>query len=324
MVREVDERILRLARRLHRKNNLKFPVPVEDLVRSYADLKFIDMPFDIDGLCMDLKAIGTRTKVFVKKGGYRTRQRFTLAHELGHILIPWHTGNIIDHTDLNGDIDLLYWFMEGEANAFASELLMPEDCVRNYIKEYHDIRELIEGVAEDLDVSIPAAIFRIFRFMPKNNIIGFSYSEHDDKRYVVRSPGTKVRISDSSLFDDEELDSFHNGEVFNFNIGPYCIRYATFPNHLDLPEIYDPRDWREILIECLSCFYDDIKSPRQRINGLISVVNSDLRSSVDERELYAQFIHRISGHAEFSMLLEKDIFHQFAAKRIKEFIEKKI
>lgn len=84
------------------------------------------------------------------------RQRFTIAHELGHFILG-HGGayrdNPVDFSIVNHDP------LEIAANRFAAELLMPEDVLRFLIvnKEISDIARL----ANDLQVSQIAMKYRL-------------------------------------------------------------------------------------------------------------------------------------------------------------------
>jgi Zn-dependent peptidase ImmA (M78 family)/DNA-binding XRE family transcriptional regulator len=61
----------------------------------------------------------------------RVRQRFTIAHELGHFLLGHHDNVHIDLTGLasHGDPPGFDWQAERSANEFAAELLMPAALV---------------------------------------------------------------------------------------------------------------------------------------------------------------------------------------------------
>jgi Zn-dependent peptidase ImmA (M78 family) len=96
-----------------------------------------------------------------------TRQRFTMAHELGHLILN-HKGNffidrgLINYRDSKSgtgeDIQ------EREANAFAAELLMPEEMLkRDFKKGIYDIEnpESMEKLANKYKVSVQALTFRL-------------------------------------------------------------------------------------------------------------------------------------------------------------------
>lgn len=101
------------------------------------------------------------------------RQRFTIAHELGHFLL--HKADGGDTVFLDKDFIVKYRSnkvysetelrQEQEANTFAASLLMPKEFIfRELNKE--DIRnlsesELIEKLALIFEVSVPAMTFRL-------------------------------------------------------------------------------------------------------------------------------------------------------------------
>lgn len=84
-----------------------------------------------------------------------TRGRFTMAHELGHVLLGHVRPGTKPKRDNNfnayGDWD------EVDANSFAAELLMPETYVRRAVEQGLGISEL----AEKFDVSPTAMRYRL-------------------------------------------------------------------------------------------------------------------------------------------------------------------
>lgn len=61
----------------------------------------------------------------------RYRVRFSLAHELGHIVMG-HLNDKITELARGGVADYIYWKMEGEANTFAGNLLAPPILIHQY------------------------------------------------------------------------------------------------------------------------------------------------------------------------------------------------
>lgn len=94
------------------------PVPIEAVAKFFGIhiIYYPKFPDSISGTIIkdeDLHAIG------VNDTHPRVRQRFTIAHELGHYMMGHDTSKILDDTfDKNSD-------QEKEANKFASEILMP-------------------------------------------------------------------------------------------------------------------------------------------------------------------------------------------------------
>jgi Zn-dependent peptidase ImmA (M78 family) len=109
----------------------------------------------------------------VNSNHHPNRQRFTIAHELGHIML--HRAKL-DSTVL---IDKNRNFIprdpvsaegtdrfEMQANAFASELLMPERLLKQVLSEsagdFHD-DEYLKSLAKKFKVSLAALQYRLAR-----------------------------------------------------------------------------------------------------------------------------------------------------------------
>lgn len=80
------------------------------------------------------------------------RQRFTIAHELGHLALGHEFERTI-HRDVSPQRP---WKVEREANAWAAQFLMPEDRVRVVAKALSSLEEM----ASYFNVSTDAMIYR--------------------------------------------------------------------------------------------------------------------------------------------------------------------
>jgi hypothetical protein len=83
----------RIAAHVVKRFGLTPPVDVQRVVRTFADIERDWIPGACDGLVLGLHAPRRRPLVLLKRGRPLVRERFTLAHELGHILLPWHIGD---------------------------------------------------------------------------------------------------------------------------------------------------------------------------------------------------------------------------------------
>lgn len=136
------------------------PIPVEELVTG-CGVRILAWDFDnnIDGLVVQQDAGAV---IWVNKGQAPTRQRFTLAHELGHYLLR-HVDEF--HLDLGGDFSPnasgehpdYNWRAERAANEFAANLLMPASMLRRASAESADVSAL----ASQFKVSPAAMGFRL-------------------------------------------------------------------------------------------------------------------------------------------------------------------
>lgn len=106
------------------------------------------------------------------------RQRFAIAHDLGHWELhdstQWFVCSVADLRDYERSP------VETEANTFASELLMPSQFIRPRCEKAVPSLQLIQSLAEDFNVSLTAAGIRFVR-----------ESRHDC--VLVASKGREIR-----------------------------------------------------------------------------------------------------------------------------------
>jgi transcriptional regulator with XRE-family HTH domain len=144
----------RAADELLEKAGIEEPaVPVDQLARSCGTLVVVrSMPDDLSGLVfeMDHGAV-----IGVNSEQSDNRQRFSIAHELGHHLLSHHDRFHIDVTE--GDPPGYDWQTERAANEFAADLLMPRDMVSARFQKTPDTHHL----ARDFKVSDLALGYRL-------------------------------------------------------------------------------------------------------------------------------------------------------------------
>lgn len=107
---------------------LPLPIPIEELAKL-AGISRIES-FASEGFSGALVTNVEKSNgaIFYSSRDPRTRQRFTIGHELGHFLLPWHRQSQFNckAQDL-GFSTKSEW--EIEANRFSAELLMPRTLV---------------------------------------------------------------------------------------------------------------------------------------------------------------------------------------------------
>lgn len=87
-----------MARRVLARRNLLPPFDLDALATEYGELEYLNIPYDVDGITIGIGST-QKPRILVNESAPAKRRKFTLAHELGHIVIPWHTGTIISHID---------------------------------------------------------------------------------------------------------------------------------------------------------------------------------------------------------------------------------
>lgn len=226
----------KLAQKIIIRNSLAPPIDIIGTLRKYADYVEDDLPGEVDAICIMTK----KPLVVVQKIQAPNRKRFTLAHELGHIIMPWHHGMISCHTDTEDIVDGTdYRIMENEANSFAAELLMPSNWLKDIIiqNERYGIEKLVDIVATKAEVSRSAAFYSIIAQLPSGYFMYLDYHAHFIS--TKRSPGTDVYVpyQDYSLrikwLDACAIDS---GE---FELDNVNIYYWKVENGLSVEKLND-------------------------------------------------------------------------------------
>lgn len=175
------------------KPDMPIPVPIEDLVIA-NDIqkieKLVGAPEFVGMLATDdTKSYG---QIWVGGEMRSTRQRFTIAHEFGHFLLPHHKEMKYECTSkdltLSGKGETPEAEKEWEANRFAAELMLPsKQFLKNLGKVSAPCLSHVQRLAINFDMSIEATCRRYL------NLSGFSccmiFSRNGViNRYPAKSP----------------------------------------------------------------------------------------------------------------------------------------
>lgn len=156
-------------------SNILLGMKQEIDVQAVANACNISVKFDIvEHSGWSINNNNTNREIIVNQFEPEYRQRFTIAHEIGHIILG-HKGISYGSDDLTKYKDTIARMNEVAANNFAAELIMPEKLVREVLKDSieelgysidqdfdeHDIEELIGSSAKKINVSKQAFDYRI-------------------------------------------------------------------------------------------------------------------------------------------------------------------
>jgi Zn-dependent peptidase ImmA (M78 family) len=138
---ELDKKRIGYCRDMARKilqetNSIEVPISVEKILGQYGfRVVYLDQPPEqFSGILhRGKKAIG------INKHHHQFRQRFSIAHELGHYFL--------DHPDAEEEIpddenSTAFEIYEKEADEFAGELLVPKDQLKQAFNQTPDIDSL--------------------------------------------------------------------------------------------------------------------------------------------------------------------------------------
>jgi IrrE N-terminal-like domain len=269
----------RVASLIAVRHGLEPPVDIRAIVKLFADIEEDSIPAKCDAVLVPANKKRSRPLIVLDEGKSEIRKRFTLAHELGHLKIPWHTPIIAGCHVFEGVSRFYYQTGEGEANRFASELLMPSGWLQRIVVSGDSIIDMLRTVYT-AEVSVPAACLALCQNLPS----GYVFAQIDDAGIVTlsgASPGSAVRAPDRG--EHLEVKEFGRGisqstEISSRSTKVYWWKFQA----TDLPQ--DPADNRsasEILSEILGSLGLDAEKRqtlRQQVNGVIGAANSTYKT----------------------------------------------
>lgn len=139
----------------------ELPVKLGELSKKLGlTVKVSTMPANVSGQISPDHQENTSFVIKVNRHEYKTRQRFTLAHEISHYLL---------HRDLIGDgieDNILYRSnlsdsIEAQANRLAADILMPWYKLEYYLKSAPNQCNQVEDLAKIFGVSEHAMRIRL-------------------------------------------------------------------------------------------------------------------------------------------------------------------
>lgn len=212
----------RLAGAIHRQLEREIaPVPVTEIAKALGIREVRAEPLNnIEGALITTPERGSGA-ILVNAAAKKERQRFTIAHELGHFLNPWHQP-MDGHGFSCTQLDIFappaasrqagrHATQEQEANRFAVELLLPIGRLKPFL-EMPPSLDVVFTIAQKLRVSREAAARR---FAEKADApVAIAFTLNGQLRYSVRSANfPRLAISDGdrlTLFGGTKGNSWRN------------------------------------------------------------------------------------------------------------------
>ena len=177
------------------------PIPVDDLARAVDIRDIRELDDDSFEGALVTNPGKTQGVIFYKAGVREERRRFTVAHELGHFLLPAHQGNrqctAADLRESKRDTD--HQRVEAEANRFAAGLLMPRDWFSRDLEQLGDADvNHVQALAKKYRTSLEATSNRYTDLTA--DTCAFVFSKDGVIRYIRPTsnfPRLAVRFGDS-------------------------------------------------------------------------------------------------------------------------------
>lgn len=223
--------VKKLATNIVNKYNLNPPVDPVSIIESYG-VKIIEgqNQYGIEAYTN----LGNSNEIYINTDiTFAPRKKFTLAHELGHIIIPWHNGDIKCNTDTPYNFiggKRLLDIQELEANIFASELLMPNEWIKQQIpNEDIDLEELIKSIKDKAETSVMACLYALENALPSGHLY---YVKKDNTEYWKKFASCRTAIDTIYYNKDDNISFLDNicERKKSFHISQYdIVHYTLYP-----------------------------------------------------------------------------------------------
>ena len=116
----------------------------------------------VDGLTMP---VGSEKTILIKDGVSAVRQRFTLAHEIGHLFLDDKTTRRIWLRTPLGQGEKAHDALESFCDNVAARILMPKPWLIRDLKDKSPMPSLLSGLAKQYGVSLQAFCIRAIEFL---------------------------------------------------------------------------------------------------------------------------------------------------------------
>ena len=301
------------------------------LADQYCDIEHIIWPHDCDAITVGLD--GKRPRVFLRRNNAsRRRRRFTLGHELGHVILPWHFGSIacipakasfdakpLGPTSTGGlTATTRTKEQEAEANRFAGALLLP----RLFLDSYADraIGDVVE-ILNKADISAAAAILSL----AQNLLPGFCFliDEDYEELTLVRSSGTTIPAYNGRKPREVQLrEKAHDFGETTVSGRRVLWFLLSSQENFTLPE--DERSTPDLLLDSLVYMTDQSVVPVliKRINGIVGGMLSKPERAQNKAQALSILEHRFNSDPELQCLMELPDFRLYLRRKATERISR--
>lgn len=259
------------------------PADIVGVAKNFADLERADWPqLSVDGITINCS--DPRPQIFYRGDPDDVRTRFTIAHELGHAVLPWHMGSAECAVASGQEFGRSRF--EKEADEFAAELLLPTDWVRQIVRK-HDAD--LSPVLRDIDgarVSATAGVISLAKLLPE----GWALQINNQPLVVPRHYGA-VRVTRAQV--DRQASA--SGSA---NVNRQRVRWWR---KYDLPAVPDTPLHRNEIYELLDralSKHSDPECDRKSVEGSVSALLGGLGGMFSARVAYGTLLYRLGLHPQ--------------------------
>lgn len=314
----------RVARELSQDLLLTPPFNVDEVAQRHAVLVEEELPGRTDSLTLHAPVPGDPPRIVIQRSLSATpdRRRFAVAHALGHVLLGWHPlGVPCDVSSRPRELPVTgHDLVEGEANAFARELLLPRAWLEGF-DALERPAELIRHAAGRSGVPVMPAARAVALLLPP----GFVWVVTDEWGAVLdagRSPGTQVCApAAGTAFDGRDYARLaaerHRADLEGSSLLVWRFDQDAVE---ELPHDHTARQVAADIAADLALDADELAA---RIDGAAGWANEQLDSSslagmtaaLTERVQAMADLTAVTGHARFGDLVDAKAV-ELVAKRL--------
>lgn len=319
----------KIAKKVIELRKLKPPINVFDVINLYAKLEFNSyIPHNFDGLCYFAPDM---PHIIINNNIPESRKKFTTAHELGHILIPGHRSinacnlelSLLDEDEYD-EIYYEYIETEKEANDFASELLLPEDWLRETIYGLNSYKAMLQLIYSLTELSIQAITIKLIPHL-RSGLVIYIDNMISGLGYVFVTPRTNyyqfnLEYNELNLSASRSIiaSAAESNESFVFNSYRVTI-YDIYTDYIIDKNIVAPdKHSTAILKEYLNEIGQD--KLFTSINGILANANGKRPFGSMTKTEYLSYIESIFRHRDplYRKIAESKQFQQYIVKRYEE------
>jgi hypothetical protein len=316
----------RVAARVVEKYSLTVPIDVEGLAREHAELEEDDLPVNSDAVVISTPK-GGKPLIIISRRIAQTRRRFTLAHEIGHILIPWHMGTFACHTT-NAAVclgDHLYITTEAESNRFASALLLPPQWLSNVASSGMSPGQMVKFVVSAAAVSAEAVCLALCRVLSEGHLFVL-IDKNGFVAMAAASPNSSIRVpvKGEHLHIEEYSKRCALHEALAAS-GDRCIHWWKYAVNTQISFHSEHRSSKEILkaiVEAAAFGQTQAKSMAQSVAGIIGAAYGGRRPERAE-ELFGLLRQSFTARSDLLPITSHPDFETFLSMKSVEIIARR-
>lgn len=311
-----DLAVRRAAARYVEQHDVTPPVNARDLLETAegATVSREAWPHEVDAILIGFER---SPRVFLRATENLSRERFTLAHELGHLVLPWHIPQPTCHSE-DGEPEDKSANRSGEqeADLFASCILAPD----RWLRETTQIHGLdMTSILEEMNI-LEMTTIAALRALRRSLLPGWAFSSYGGSRVVV-TPGTAVPHSlqgPLAVLNYLHKESVESGAA---NLNDFDVEWFRLHELREPPSAKcDPRSTTGILRDALAVVSEDAEEQAHLVNVANGVIGAMWNKSHGKgpADLFSALRYRAAEHSELSLMLDVPDFDLWLGRKIEE------